>query len=224
VRIGRQKRTFVMSMRSRARALQRVTGLTFQQAQARIRELGAAPAELKRKTGWTLERCDEVLVSASLHAEITRALPTGRPRSIFQAACDLLLTRTEAIAVIWIGRDGSRAFAGQPTFLHLAGSIATMAVRQGVDHLAAVFADARRAPHVEPVGRHGALVVIPGERTKVGPLRLAARAHAERLEHDLETYDWIPPRGRTPPSGAPAHDIAGFAWPTWTPPRTRVDN
>ncbi len=214
-----------MSMRSRARALQRATGLTFQQAQGRIRGLGAAPAELKRQTGWSLERCDEVLVSASLHAEITRALPTGRPRSVFQAACEKLQIGAGALAVLWIGRDGSRAFAGKPTFLRLAGSLATLAVRRSAADLAALFAERRgQTPHVEPVGRHGALVIIPGEHTEIGMLRLAARAHAERLEAALETFDWIPPSGKVPPSGAPAHDIAGFAWPTWTPPRARVVN
>jgi hypothetical protein len=207
-----------MSMRSRARALQRATGLTFQQAQARIREIGVAPAELKRKTGWTLERCDEVLVSAALHAEVRAKLPPHRRPSVFQRSCERLHERTHALAVLWIGRDGSRAFAGQTGFLRLAGSVATVAVRRGAEDLEALFATVRDDVHVEPVVGHGALVVVPSKDTERGTLRLAARSVAAALVEALDVFTWIPGKKRTPPSGAPAQDIAGFAWPTWTPP------
>lgn len=47
-----------MSLRNRARRLQQATGLTYQQALAKLRALGQAPAELRAKTGWPLWRCD----------------------------------------------------------------------------------------------------------------------------------------------------------------------
>lgn len=57
-----------MSLRNRARSLQKKTGLTYQQALARLRALGDRPAKLRRKTRWPLEVCDRFLVDG--HAPI----------------------------------------------------------------------------------------------------------------------------------------------------------
>ena len=57
-----------MSLRNRARSLQKKTGLTYQQALARLRALGDRPATLRRKTRWPLEACDRFLVDG--HAPI----------------------------------------------------------------------------------------------------------------------------------------------------------
>ncbi len=51
-----------MSLRNRARSLQKKTGLTYQQALARLRALGDRPATLRRRTHWPLEVCDRYLV------------------------------------------------------------------------------------------------------------------------------------------------------------------
>ena len=57
-----------MSLRNRARSLQKKTGLTYQQALARLRALGDRPATLRRQTHWPLEVCDRYLVDG--HAPI----------------------------------------------------------------------------------------------------------------------------------------------------------
>ena len=58
-----------MSLRNRARALQKKTGLTYQQALRRVRALGERPAKLRRETGWPLDVCDRFLVDG--HAPVT---------------------------------------------------------------------------------------------------------------------------------------------------------
>src|SRR6202012_5258105 len=57
-----------MSLRNRARSLQKKTGLSYQQALARLRALGDRPATLRRQTHWPLEVCDRYLIDG--HAPI----------------------------------------------------------------------------------------------------------------------------------------------------------
>lgn len=74
-----------MSMRTRARHLQRATGLTYQQALARLRSLGAAPAELSRRTRWPLGRCDLFLVDRALDPEWREV--AARSPNVEEAVC-----------------------------------------------------------------------------------------------------------------------------------------
>jgi hypothetical protein len=66
-----------MSLRSRARSLQTITRLTYQQALARIRSLGSAPARLAERTRWPLTRCDAYLVNPMLDPEHCAASAGG---------------------------------------------------------------------------------------------------------------------------------------------------
>lgn len=59
-----------MSLRNRARSLQKRTGLSYQQALARLRALGERPARLHRQTGWPLEVCDRYLVDGHAPIEV----------------------------------------------------------------------------------------------------------------------------------------------------------
>lgn len=65
-----------MSLRNRARALQKKTGLSYQQALQRVRALGERPAKLRRETGWSLAVCDRFLVDG--HAPIAVVVQDGR--------------------------------------------------------------------------------------------------------------------------------------------------
>lgn len=79
-----------MSLRNRARSLQKKTGLTYQQALTRLRALGDRPAALRRKTRWPLEVCDRYLVDG--HAPI---LVQEGP-SFKQPSAQILLRRRSA--------------------------------------------------------------------------------------------------------------------------------
>jgi hypothetical protein len=94
-----------MSLRSRARRLQRATGLTYQQAVAKLRELGSAPAELSRKFGWPLPECDLYLVHrASLTPRAAiEVLSLEDGADPIACICSQLLTTTNARSVSVLG-------------------------------------------------------------------------------------------------------------------------
>ena len=74
-----------MSLRNRARRLQHASGSTYQQALARLRALGASPAELARRNRWPLARCDRFLADRALDEE-WRAV-AARSRRVDEARC-----------------------------------------------------------------------------------------------------------------------------------------
>jgi len=99
-----------MSLRNRARSLQKKTGLTYQQALARLRALGDRPATLRRQTHWPLEVCDRFLVDG--HAPILvqegptvddAPIEVGESDSVYdrlRAVCDALLRSISAARAV----------------------------------------------------------------------------------------------------------------------------
>jgi hypothetical protein len=99
-----------MSLRNRARSLQKKTGLTYQQALARLRALGDRPAKLRRQTLWPLEVCDRYLVDG--HAPILvqegpsvddAPIEVGESDSVYdriRAVCEALLRSIRAARAV----------------------------------------------------------------------------------------------------------------------------
>jgi hypothetical protein len=75
-----------MSLRSRARNVQRAANLPYQKAVAALRALGEKPAELSAKHGWPLGRADLYLVDKALDAEYCEVAERGRPVVIASCA------------------------------------------------------------------------------------------------------------------------------------------
>jgi hypothetical protein len=95
-----------MSLRNRARSLQAKTGLSYQQALAKLRALGERPARLKRETGWPLEVCDRYLVDGHAPIEVLDARRQGREEQI-ENVCEALRMTAAARAVVLFAFDGS---------------------------------------------------------------------------------------------------------------------
>jgi hypothetical protein len=103
-----------MSLRNRARSLQKKTGLTYQQALDRLRALGERSARLRRETGWSLDVCDRYLVDG--HAPIAVVEQDGRRPTAergarsrgsavmdeIQVVCETLRTLTAARSVLLV--------------------------------------------------------------------------------------------------------------------------
>jgi hypothetical protein len=104
-----------MSLKNRARALQKKTGLTYQQALQRLRSLGDRPAKLRRQTDWPLEVCDRFLVDG--HAPISVVEAHGgegpievvdEPRDLdaIEQVCKWLRTMSAARSVLLVDARG----------------------------------------------------------------------------------------------------------------------
>jgi hypothetical protein len=85
-----------MSLRNRARALQKKTGLTYQQALARLRELGARPAKLARESGWPLEVCDRYLVDGHAPISVVELTPIPSLHELVRKICEELRATSNA--------------------------------------------------------------------------------------------------------------------------------
>jgi hypothetical protein len=112
-----------MSLRSRARHLQRITKLTYQQALDRLRALGDEPARLAREKGWPLTRCDAHLVAqtAERRGPVLHAAEDLRAVRTLSDVCRWLLASANARAVLVVHREGR--------LLASAGEEASRAVR-----------------------------------------------------------------------------------------------
>ncbi|HEY8089899.1 MAG TPA: hypothetical protein VIF09_18690 [Polyangiaceae bacterium] len=109
-----------MSLRNRARHLQRVTRLTYQQALERLRALGDAPARLAREKGWPITQCDAHLV-AERRGPVLHAAEELRAARTLTDVCLWLLASANARAVLVVHREGR--------LLASAGEEASRAVR-----------------------------------------------------------------------------------------------
>jgi hypothetical protein len=92
-----------MSLRNRARSLQQKTGLSYQQALAKLRALGERPATLSKQSGWPLEVCDRFLVDG--HAPID-VIEVAAPQDPIAQVCETLLATTNARAVVVSAENG----------------------------------------------------------------------------------------------------------------------
>jgi hypothetical protein len=92
-----------MSLRNRARALQKKTGLSYQQALGKLRALAERPAQLAKKTGWPLEVCDRYLTDG--HAPI-EVIKVAAPADPIEQVCETLRATANARAVVCAALDG----------------------------------------------------------------------------------------------------------------------
>jgi hypothetical protein len=83
-----------MSLRNRARALQKKTGLTYQQALQRVRAFGERSAKLRRETGWPLDVCDRFLVDGRAPVTVIEADRIDAPSEVMEAHRSALITAT----------------------------------------------------------------------------------------------------------------------------------
>jgi hypothetical protein len=94
-----------MSLRNRARALQKKTGLTYQQALVRLRALGEHPAKLARTSGWPLEVCDRYLVDGHAPISVVEMEPIPSLHELLRNICEALCATSNARLVV-LHRDG----------------------------------------------------------------------------------------------------------------------
>jgi hypothetical protein len=199
-----------MSLRNRARHLQRALGLTYQQALARLRQLGPRSAELRHRTGWPLSRCD-VLLARELPcaegervpreaAEFNPAPPSGsapQPLEVVSTggheeeplarACAHLMAGCNARSV-WLFAPGARtlAWAGGETPLGMPPMVPlVLGLKAPAEETVVELGDQQRAL-VSPVGRRATLVVSFDGASSLGLVRLRVRAILPELERLLE--------------------------------------
>jgi len=94
-----------MSLRNRARSLQKKTGLTYQQALNKLRALGERPARLHRESGWPLEVCDRFLVDGRAPIDVVEMKPILSLAERIEQICEELRL-TAAARVVLLTRDG----------------------------------------------------------------------------------------------------------------------
>jgi hypothetical protein len=95
-----------MSLRTRARRLQRATGLSYQQALTTLRKLGAAPAQLHRQLGWPLGECDLYLTGTAERPPAVEIITLAEDACPVTRVCAQLLVATRASAVSVSGPRG----------------------------------------------------------------------------------------------------------------------
>lgn len=195
-----------MSLRNRARSLQKKTGLSYQQALARLRALGERPATLRRQTGWPLDVCDRFLVDG--HAPIavvearaddapTAVVVDGRVDGKVRAVCETLLSASGARSVALVDVSGR-------VMVRLGND------REGDDDGDFVVQEPvkrRRSARHAMVAVTRALLTVRGRRyeTSLGLVRLRARKAVEELERllDAEESPMMPPGGGGGAGGIP---------------------
>jgi hypothetical protein len=181
-----------MSLRNRARALQKKTGLTYQQALARLRALGERPAKLHRESGWPLEVCDRFLVDGRAPIDVVELKPIVSLRERIFQICEELRVTANARGVL-LSRDWRPiAYAGV--------EIVTLRSR--------ARAEARTLPEVIELDdglvllttelKPRALLVVKFHRdeSSLGLVRLRVRRAIDELEPLLaEHATGLPPMG-----------------------------
>jgi hypothetical protein len=219
----------VMSLRNRARHLQRVTNLTYQQALDRLRQLGEAPARLAREKGWSLAECDEHLVrkqadkepppAPARRAPLLHAAEELRGARTANEVCQGLLASSGARTVLLVDADGRRvAEAGVAKDARAAfvrSFVRPLAARQrtpAAEAEAAICAQAGLAGaqvHFAELDGGARLYVVYDGSTSLGLVRLrVAMAVAEIGRRRLLEPVVVPVDGGRGPgdggSGAPA--------------------
>src|SRR5262249_1866754 len=129
-----------MSLRNRARSLQKKTGLSYQQALAKLRALGEKPARLSKQTGWTLAGCDRFLVDGHAPIHVIDVFGTRIPtlHELIEQVCETLRATTSARAVVCVARSGRvLAHVGGDDFeLVLRGALLRKAPPEGIKEIA----------------------------------------------------------------------------------------
>ena len=188
-----------MSLRNRARQLQKRTGLTYQQALARIKALGARPAALAQQTGWSLATSDGFLVDG--HAPIEVVEPSAAVDEV-HAICEELRVRSGARAVALAdGRGRLRAHVRSPGAGQAMADWVPEAGRRDAGPGEQLFQlDGGVAVLSVAVAGAAMLAVSFDARTSLGLVRLRVRQVLPELERRLAAGD--PDAGPGCPPGA----------------------
>jgi len=191
-----------MSLRSRARALQKTTGLSYQQALARVRALGERPAKLRRQTGWPLEACDRFLVDGHAPIEVVEApaqdaqveITVGDVSEAVQAVCEALRSTAAARTVTLLDTRGL-------LLAHVGGLVDAEIFQE-----AWMVVPQRTRAGLWREARATLLVGFTRDETSLGLVRLRMKKAVEELERlfDAEDVPPLPPASGGGPSGAPA--------------------
>src|SRR5215470_4805918 len=96
-----------MSLRNRARSLQKKTGLSYQRALAKLRALGEKPARLAEQTGWPLDVCDRFLVDGHAPIDVIEVPERTTLREACEQICETLRVTANARTVVLCARNGS---------------------------------------------------------------------------------------------------------------------
>ncbi len=199
-----------MSLRNRARKLQRQTTLTYQQALQRLEELGARPAALARETGWPLDVCDRYLVDGRAPIAVVEASPARPYAARLDRLCEALRVAANAREVLVLDTR-MRALAHVPAAP--ASPSPTVALVELVgSRQRGLLADQLPMPSGEllrtaddqtlvtaPIGRRAQAVVVFDEReTSLGLVRLVVQRFLGELKQALATERLPPPPARSP--------------------------
>jgi hypothetical protein len=97
-----------MSLRNRARALQKKTGLSYQQSLAKLRGLGERPATLSKQTGWSLEKCDRYLIDGHAPIDVIEVAHGHIPSldELVLHVLEALRVTSQARTVVVAGKNG----------------------------------------------------------------------------------------------------------------------
>jgi hypothetical protein len=194
--------------------LQKKTGLTYQQALARLRELGARPAKLARESGRPLEVCDRYLVDGHAPISVVEMKPILSLHDLLQNICDELRTTSNA-RLVALHRDGrvlvvtgEKAQRGEP--LLMGNWLRRQSARRpAVTPPELMELDDGPVIHTTPV-RTGVLLSVRFHRdeSSLGLVRLRARRAAAEIERLLgDESRGMPPVGGASGSGGVPNEM-----------------
>ena len=192
-----------MSLRNRARSLQKQTGLSYQKALAKLRALGEKPAKLAKETGWPLDVCDRFLTDG--HAPIDVVEVDGMPsfQEQCEAVCETLRLTANARSVVLATQNAIVAQVGAFDAGAVWGAVAKNRPAGDVwefgDNL--IF-------HSAKVRSGWVCVVFERDKSSLGLVRLRTARADEELARLFAIHEGSsglpPPSGPRGPGGLPA--------------------
>ena len=96
-----------MSLRNRARSLQKKTGLSYQRALSKLRALGEKPARLAEQTGWPLDVCDRFLIDGHAPIDVIEVPERTTLHEACEQICETLRVTANARAVVLAANNGA---------------------------------------------------------------------------------------------------------------------
>jgi hypothetical protein len=204
-----------MSQRSRARKLQRATGMSYQQALEMVRRDARRAAEQRVRGRPTLAEAYRALAAAlegRSSTEKIQVLEVAGADDPLAALCAELREAAAAVAVRLFDRDrkviAQAGGALGPWALLVARAPGAGRAAPEPNDLRMVELDERRTALLQTLAGGELLAVLFDQRSSLGLVRLRIMKMKERFEELLARRgrrDWVPPRGRGGPGGAPAH-------------------
>lgn len=192
-----------MSFRSRARRLQRKTGLSYQKALERIRAQSEAAERLARERGWPIGRAD--LELAGVRPIEVIEVPEEPPDPL-QLVLDRLLAQSGAKSVFLTDREHIFLAAPRPS-LERGVTLFGTTLRPGGSPHTPLSIDESLSVHRARVEKANAdLLVYFDDTTSLGLVRLRTAAAVEELDRifALRRAGGLPPLpGSSGPSGLP---------------------